>query len=326
MTELSLDAAVERIAAGEMVLVAGVDGHGATVATAGARIDGDGLRRLHELGGDLAVLAICEAHAERLGLMELPAPTRRRDGIVPVMPVDAVQAARDAWSLRGRSRTIRTVSDPGCDRSAILVPGHVHCGVVAGADGAAPALAVELARAADCPPAAVLSAVLDASGHHLDLDHARRVPRLRRLPVAPALELRTRAVARELGESAVACSLPTLAGEFRAVAHLSGTGNETVLALVHGDPTYDEATTVVHTHVACVLGDTFGSLLCDCGERLRRATREIIDAGSGVIVYVKPTLLDPFACPAGHTVDRSLAIGVLRGAGLSALAEARLAA
>ena len=99
-----------------------------------------------------------------------------------------------------------------------------------------------------------------------------------------------------------------------------------MFALVHGNPTDDLATAVVHTHVACMLGDTFGSLLCDCNERLRTATREIVEAGSGVIVYVKPTLADPFACPAGHAVDRSLAIGVLRGAGLPELSEGRLAA
>ena len=325
MTELSLDAAAEQIAAGETMLIAGVDGGGATVVAAGARIDAAGLRRVHELGGDLAVLAICDSHAARLGLVELPAPTRQRDGLVPVMAVDAV-AASHAWSLSGRARTIRVVSDPDCDRAAIVAPGHVHCGVVAGAEGAAPALAVELARAAGCPPAAVLSAVLDPTGCQLDLEQARRDPRLRRLSVAPALELCTRAVSRELEDSAIACAMPTREGDFRALAYRSGAEGETVFALIHGNPADDPTATVVHTHVACVLGDTFGSLLCDCGERLRRATREIVEAGSGLIVYVKPTHADPFKCTAGSTVDRSLALGVLRGTGLAALADARLAA
>jgi 3,4-dihydroxy 2-butanone 4-phosphate synthase / GTP cyclohydrolase II len=326
VTEASLDAAVQRIAAGQPMLIAGVEGRGATVAAAGALIDAAGLRRLHELGGDLAMLAICGDHAERLELTELPRPTRRRDGIVPVVPVDAVEVSAEAWSLGGRAQTIRIVSDPDCDAGAIVAPGHVHCGMVAGAEGAAPALAVELARTAGCPPAAVVSAILDRDGRQLDLEQARRDPRLRGVPVAPALELRTRAVSRELEADAVACELPTREGEFRALGHRSGAGGETVFALVHGNPAGDPTATVVHTHVACVLGDTFGSLLCDCGERLRRATREIVAAGSGVIVYVKPTIADPFSCPAGRTVDRSLALGVLRGAGLAAVADDRLAA
>jgi hypothetical protein len=94
-----------------------------------------------------------------------------------------------------------------------------------------------------------------------------------------------------------------------------------VFALVHGQPASDRDTALVRTHVACLLGDTFGSLLCDCSERLRRAIGEIVAAKSGVIVYVKPTLADPFSCPSDRPIDRAVALDVLRDVGLAVVDE-----
>jgi 3,4-dihydroxy 2-butanone 4-phosphate synthase / GTP cyclohydrolase II len=317
MSGNAVQEAARALAAGEVVLVAGADGRGATVAAAATVIGAAGLASVYELGGDLPVLAIGAEHAERLQLAELPEATRPRDGIMPVGSIDAADGLADAWSHSGRAHTIRVASDPACSVDAVISPGHVQCAIVREGTCAAPSLALELARAAGCPPAAVLCPVVDRDGRHLSLTEALRDPRLARLALAPALELRALAVARELERDAVDCSLPTRLGMFQAVAHAAGADGETVLALVHGDPGRDPAAALVHTHVACLLGDTFGSLLCDCHDRLDRAAAEIVAAGAGVIVYVKPRRADPFTCPAGEPVDPSLALGLLGRAGLS---------
>ncbi len=69
------------------------------------------------------------------------------------------------------------------------------------------------------------------------------------------------------------------------------------MTLVHGEP-WTREHPVIRRHTACLLGDTFGSLLCDCRDRLERATEEILSAGAGILVYLKPDGADPFACPA----------------------------
>jgi len=318
MTEIALEPAARALAAGELVLVAATDGSGATVGAAATLIGAGGLASVYELGGDLAVLAIGADHAARLGLAELPPATRPRHGIVPASSIDAADGLADPWSPAGRAHTIRVASDPECSAAALISPGHVQSAIVREGTCAAPSLALELARAAGCPPVMVLSPVVDRDGRHLSLTEALRDPRLARLPSAPALELRALSVARELERDAIDCSLPTRLGMFTAVAHAAGADGETVLALVHGDPGRDPAAALVHTHVACLLGDTFGSLLCDCHERLDAAARAIVAAGAGVIVYVKPRPADPFACPAGEPVDPALARGLLGRAGLSA--------
>jgi 3,4-dihydroxy 2-butanone 4-phosphate synthase / GTP cyclohydrolase II len=317
VSTLALQTAERALAAGEVVLVAATDGSGATVGAAAALISAAGLASVYELGGDLAVLALGAEHAARLGLAELPAATRPRAGIVPASSIDAADGLADPWSPAGRAHTIRAAADPDGPAASLSSPGHVHAAIVREGTCAAPSLALELARAAGCPPAMVLCPVVDRDGRHLSLAEALRDPRLARLPSAPALELRALSVARELERDAVDCALPTRLGMFAAVAHAAGADGETVLALVHGDPGRDPAAALVHTHVACLLGDTFGSLLCDCHERLDGAARAIVAAGAGVIVYVKPRPADPFACPAGAPVDPALALGLLGRAGLT---------
>jgi 3,4-dihydroxy 2-butanone 4-phosphate synthase/GTP cyclohydrolase II len=176
------------------------------------------------------------------------------------------------------------------------MPGHVHAGTVDDPGSSAPAVALELARAAGQPAAVLVSAVLDRDGHSVSLDGARSDDRLRRLPAAPIDELCGRAVTRTVELGSIGCALPTRLGDFRVVASAAADEGEVTVALVHGDPGGQDEP-LVHTHFACLLGDTFGSLLCDCHGRLAQAAAEIRDRGAGTLIYVKPALEDPFVCP-----------------------------
>jgi GTP cyclohydrolase II len=62
-------------------------------------------------------------------------------------------------------------------------------------------------------------------------------------------------------------------------------GSEHVAVLV-GD--VDPAGVVdVRVHSACLTGDLFGSLRCDCGDQLRGAIRRFSELGAGVLLYVE---------------------------------------
>ncbi|WP_416139970.1 GTP cyclohydrolase II [Halomonas sp. HK25] len=60
------------------------------------------------------------------------------------------------------------------------------------------------------------------------------------------------------------------------------------VAVVIGDPTLDAPAVPVplRLHSACLTGDLFGSLRCDCGEQLRNAVAEIEALGGGVLLYL----------------------------------------
>jgi GTP cyclohydrolase II len=57
------------------------------------------------------------------------------------------------------------------------------------------------------------------------------------------------------------------------------------VAIVVGSPDL-QGVVPVRLHSACLTGDLFGSLKCDCGDQLRRAVREIANMGGGVLLYL----------------------------------------
>jgi GTP cyclohydrolase II len=163
---------------------------------------------------------------------------------------------------------------------------------------------------------------VDRGGEPMRLVDARRDPELARLPVAPTAELVSAAMARDAAATAVRCRLPTRDGAFHAVGLGPADNDRATVALVHGDLASVPAP-LVHVHIACLFGDAFGSLLCDCRARLQAATDAIIAAGAGMIVYAMPQGGSPTACARDEPFDAALAAGLLQASGVRVL---RLAA
>lgn len=44
---------------------------------------------------------------------------------------------------------------------------------------------------------------------------------------------------------------------------------------------------VTRIHSECLLGDAFGSSMCDCGDQMRLAMAEMADAGEGILIYLR---------------------------------------
>jgi len=79
-------------------------------------------------------------------------------------------------------------------------------------------------------------------------------------------------------------SLPTPFGTFRLTYFESEDKTETVLALVMGNLTGEDAA-LLRIHSQCLTGDVFGSGRCDCGDQLHFALEKIADLGSGILIY-----------------------------------------
>ncbi len=58
------------------------------------------------------------------------------------------------------------------------------------------------------------------------------------------------------------------------------------IAVTIGDPAIWPDEVPVRLHSACLTGDLFGSLRCDCGEQLRNAVAAIEKLGGGVLLYL----------------------------------------
>jgi GTP cyclohydrolase II len=71
----------------------------------------------------------------------------------------------------------------------------------------------------------------------------------------------------------------------RLVAYRRETPPDELVALVHGQPD-EKQPALVRLHSACLTGEVFGSLKCDCGPQLDYAMREIRQSSWGILVYL----------------------------------------
>jgi 3,4-dihydroxy 2-butanone 4-phosphate synthase/GTP cyclohydrolase II len=311
----TIEQAVARFAERELVLVGDERDDATFLACPADGVDASRLERLHELGRGMVVLGLSEPAASRLAL---PAPWRgaepRRD-IALTAPIDARIGLEGGWSLKDRARTMRVAADPGSRSSDLTIPGHVFPALIEERRHSLGAAALEMAHLSGRAPAVALSAVMDRHGRAASLRDARADDQLGRLPLASATELHSGWVARHASELSVSCNLPTQAGTFRAFGYAPGAQDPPTVALVHGEPAPSEPT-LVHVHVACLFGDAFGSLLCDCRRVLDNAASAIVRAGAGVIIYAKPRQPTPVACVRDEPIDAATVAGLLRAVGV----------
>lgn len=69
------------------------------------------------------------------------------------------------------------------------------------------------------------------------------------------------------------------------VVFRGGEGLRDQVAIVIGKPDFN-AVVPVRLHSACLTGDLFGSLKCDCGDQLRGTVRFMAENGGGILLYL----------------------------------------
>jgi 3,4-dihydroxy 2-butanone 4-phosphate synthase/GTP cyclohydrolase II len=79
--------------------------------------------------------------------------------------------------------------------------------------------------------------------------------------------------------------LPTMFGDFEAVAFENEIDGITHIALVKGRVEGSDPT-LVRVHSGCLTADALGSLRCDCRDQLHKAMEVIQKEGRGVLLYL----------------------------------------
>lgn len=69
------------------------------------------------------------------------------------------------------------------------------------------------------------------------------------------------------------------------VVFRGGEGQRDHVAIIVGSPDMSDTVTV-RLHSACLTGDLFGSLKCDCGDQLRQTIKYMSENGGGVLLYL----------------------------------------
>jgi GTP cyclohydrolase II len=136
-------------------------------------------------------------------------------------------------------------------------------------------VALELARLALTCPAVVVVAVNRAE-HPL--------PLLIEVPAAAVTGFRASQVAalHMVGRAPVPLEG---APDTEFVVFRGGEGLRDQVAIVVGKPDFSEPV-AVRMHSACLTGDLFGSLKCDCGDQLRDTVRSMAENEGGILLYL----------------------------------------
>ncbi len=190
-----------------------------------------------------------------------------------------------------RAKTIKALIDPETRPVDLKRPGHIFPleameGGVLRRAGHTEA-AVDLALLSDLEPAGVICEIINEDGTMARLPQLIdfcREHSLKLISIADLINYRMKK--EKLVWRGAAAEMPTIFGTFRLIAYENNIDNMTHLALVMGDIKPD-APTLVRVHSECLTGDVFASLRCDCGNQLHQAMKQIAEAGTGALIYMR---------------------------------------
>jgi 3,4-dihydroxy 2-butanone 4-phosphate synthase/GTP cyclohydrolase II len=233
---------------------------------------------------------------ERLDELQIPlqmsdAENTAALGTAFCISIEARRGVTTGISAADRAMTIQVAVDPRSKPSDLARPGHIfplraRRGGVLVRPGQTEA-SVDLARLAGLSPAGVICEIMNDDGSMSRMAELREFAAQHQIKIISVADLVSYRMAKEIlvhrsGEARV----PTVYGEFQAVAFTNEINSEVHLALVMGEIN-PEQSTLVRVHSQCVLGDVFGSLRDDTGWQLHRALELIAAEGQGVFLYLR---------------------------------------
>ena len=241
-------------------------------------------------GRGLICLCLTEERCDQLGLRQMTERNETPYGTAFTVSVEAREGVTTGISAPDRSRTIQVAIDPRSKAEDLVQPGHVF--PLRARNGGAlmragqTEAAVDLARLAGLIPAGVVCEIMNEDGTMArvpDLIPYCERHGLKLVTVASLIEYRRRH--EQLVERMTTVQLPTLYGDFVAVAFRETLTGKHHVALVKGDVDGAEGV-LVRVHSECLTGDVFHSLRCDCGEQLEQALLQIAGEERGVLLYM----------------------------------------
>ena len=287
----SIDAAIEAIAAGQVVIVMDDEdreNEGDFVCAAEKTTPEIVNFMITHGRGQLCMPILPEVSAR----LDLPPMVERNTAPLETnftIPIDHI-SCRTGITAQERAATILAIVDPQSKPGDFVRPGHLFPltakeGGVLRRAGHTEA-AVDLVRLGGLQPAGSLCEILGENGDRASRDDLFALAHEFNLEIITIEQLiRHRRRSEKLIYSLAEADLPTKVGIGRI--HAYGVKYETLepVAVVWGDPTKVEAP-LVRLHSSCFTGDLLASLRCDCGDQLQLAMKMIGDEGAGVLVYL----------------------------------------
>ncbi|MGG1876889.1 bifunctional 3,4-dihydroxy-2-butanone-4-phosphate synthase/GTP cyclohydrolase II [Paenibacillus cisolokensis] len=241
-------------------------------------------------GRGLVCLPMTQKRAEELDLKPMVAQNTDYHGTAFTVSIDHKDTTTGI-SAYERSLTVRGIMDPAATAADFRRPGHMFPliakdGGVLRRAGHTEA-AIDLARMCGSYPAGVICEVIKEDGTMARLPDLVEIAEKHQLKLISIKDLiHYRNAKEQLVHREVAVRMPTDFGVFQAVAYTNDVDNKEHVALVKGEID-GEQPVLVRVHSECLTGDVFHSHRCDCGPQFEAALRQIHEAGSGVLLYMR---------------------------------------
>ncbi len=289
----SIESAIEDLRNGRMIIVvddADRENEGDLVMAA-EHVRPEDINFMAKHGRGLICVPTTSDRLHQLGIERMVVQNRETFKTDFQVSVDAAEGITTGISAADRARTIRIMADPTATPTDLVQPGHVfplRCkpGGVLQRAGHTEA-AVDLANAAGCRPITVICEIMNDDGTMARLPQLLRFAKKHKLKICAIEDLIKYRRSREmLVERLEVVKMPTEHGDFDLYLYRSRIDGQHHLALVHGE-VRGKPNVLVRVHSECLTGDVFGSCRCDCGPQLRQAMRQVVQAGQGVVVYMR---------------------------------------
>ncbi|MGO4370805.1 bifunctional 3,4-dihydroxy-2-butanone-4-phosphate synthase/GTP cyclohydrolase II [Paenibacillus sp. MCAF20] len=238
----------------------------------------------------LVCVPITPERAEELELPPMVTHNTDYHGTAFTVSVDHASTTTGI-SAYERSLSVRALIDPTAKAADFRRPGHIFPliakpGGVLRRAGHTEA-AIDLAVLCGSKPAGVICEVINEDGTMARLPDLKIFKEKHGLKLITIQELiRYRNEKEKLVERIVDVQMPTDFGIFRAIAYTNIMDSKEHVALVKGELDTTQPI-LVRVHSECLTGDVFHSHRCDCGPQLDAALRQIDEAGSGVLLYMR---------------------------------------
>jgi 3,4-dihydroxy 2-butanone 4-phosphate synthase/GTP cyclohydrolase II len=295
MSFATIKDAVEDFRAGRMVIIVDDEDreNEGDLACAAEKITPDIINFMARYGRGLICLSLTE---ERLDELQIPLQVSDADntatrGTAFCVSIEARRGVTTGISAADRATTVLVAVDPWTKPSDLARPGHIfplraRKGGVLVRTGQTEAV-VDLARIAGLTPGGVICEIMNDDGTMSRLPQLREFAAEHGIRIISVADLVGYRMSNEiLVHRAGDARVPTVYGEFRAVAFANDINDDVHLALVMGEINAEESI-LVRVHSQCVLGDVFGSLRDDTGWQLHRALELVAGEGRGVVLYLK---------------------------------------
>jgi 3,4-dihydroxy 2-butanone 4-phosphate synthase/GTP cyclohydrolase II len=238
----------------------------------------------------LICLTLTPERVEELQLPPQASENTAMFGTAFTVSIDARKGITTGISAADRATTIHVAIDPKSTPADLARPGHIfplksQVGGVLKRAGQTEG-SVDLARLAGLTPAGVICEIMNEDGTMARVPELTKFAKHHKLKMVTIKSLIEYRMQREtFVKRAASARLPTMFGEFEAVAFENLIDNVTHIALVKGR--VDGGTpTLVRVHSGCLTADALGSLRCDCRDQLHAAMEIIQKEGRGVLLYL----------------------------------------